>query len=151
MPAMVKCMLIILAIRGQNVMYFFEVFATFLLFLFIGAFFSPLIGGCFGVVVVFTLLVALVVFFSLNFIWFLAAGLLIYAFGFVNKFIRWSKLPEINEFLVAHPDSKLDVGVACHQCGSAQLINNGLFKKSGVLRYYTCGQCGSTLFRFKVL
>ena len=132
-------------------MYFFEVFTTFLLFLFIGAFFSPLIGGCFGVVVVFTLLVAFIVFFSLNFVWFLAAGLLIYAFGFVNKLLRWSKLPEINEYLLAHPESKLDAGAACYSCGSAKLVNRGLFKRTGRLRYYTCGQCGSTLFRFKVL
>ena len=132
-------------------MYFFEVFTTFLLFLFIGAFFSPLIGGCFGVVVVFTLLVAFILFFSVNFIWFLAAGMLIYAFGFVSKLMRWSKLPEINEYLAAHPESKLDVGAACYSCGSSKLVNRGLFKNTGKLRYYTCSQCGSTLFRFKVL
>jgi hypothetical protein len=132
-------------------MYFLEVFSTFLLFLFIGAFFSPLIGGCFGVVVVFTIMVALIVFFSINFVWFLAAGLLIYAGGFVSKFMRWSKLPEVNEYLQAHPDSRLDVGVACHNCDSRELINRGLISKTGKLRYYTCGSCGTTMFRFKVL
>jgi|APCry1669190731_1035312.scaffolds.fasta_scaffold75423_1 hypothetical protein len=132
-------------------MYFGEVFATFLLFLFIGAFFSPLIGGCFGVIIVFTILVGLIVFFSLNFVWFLLAGIVIYASSFVIKLIRWSKLPEVNEYLHAHPNSKLEVGVACHNCGSSNLNNQGLISKTGKLRYYTCSSCGTTMFRFKVL
>ena len=132
-------------------MYFGEVFATFLLFLFIGAFFSPLIGGCFGVVIIFSLLVGLIIFFSLNFVWFLLAGVVIYASSFIYKFIRWSKLPDVNEYLHAHPNSRLEVGVACHNCGSTNLINQGLIKATGKLRYYTCGSCGTTMFRFKVL
>lgn len=132
-------------------MYFGEVFATFLLFLFIGAFFSPLIGGCFGVVVVFSLLVGLIIFFSLNFVWFLLAGIVIYSLGFIFKFIRWSQLPDVNEYLHTHPNSRLEVGVACHNCGSNNLINQGLIKKTGKLRYYTCSACGTTMFRFKVL
>lgn len=132
-------------------MYFFEVFSTFLLFLFVGAFFSPFLGGCFGIVLVFTFLVALIIFFSLNFFWFLGIGLFIYAFGFITKYIKYQKLPEINDYLAAHPGTKLEVGVACRNCGSAQLNNIGLFKKTGKLRYYTCAQCGTQMFRFKVL
>lgn len=132
-------------------MYFLEVFSTFILFLFIGAFFSPLIGGCLGVVIVFSLLVAIIVFFSINFVWFLVAGFLIYALGLVSKLVRWTKLPDINGYTQLHPECKLDNGVACHNCGSTNLINQGLIYKRGKLRYYTCSQCGSTLFRFKVL
>lgn len=132
-------------------MYFLEVISTFLLFLFIGAFFSPLLGGCFGVVLVFTLLIGFIVFFSLNFVWFLAIGLIIYAFGFLNKYFRYNKLPDVNQYLAAHPQCKLEVGVACHNCHSSRLNNRGLYNNRGKLRYYTCAQCGTTLFRFKVL
>ena len=132
-------------------MYFLEVFSTFLFFLIIGAFFSPLIGGCLSVVIVFGLLTAFFVFFSLNFVWFVAVGVIIYLFGFVRKLLNWHKLPEVNQYLNSHPESKLNVGVSCYNCGSAQLVNHGLLHKSGKLRFYTCSQCGTTLFRFKVL
>ena len=132
-------------------MYFFEVFSAFLFFLIIGAFFSPLIGGCLSVVIVFSILTAIIIFFSVNFLWFVAAGVVIYLFGFVRKLLSWHKLPEISTYLEQHPTSKLSVGVSCHNSGSADLINHGLLSKTSKLRYYTCSQCGTTLFRFKVL
>lgn len=133
------------------IMYFLEMLSLFLMFLFIGAFFSPFIGGCFGVVLIFTILIGFVIFFSLNFVWFLAAGIILYVVGFINKYRRYQKLPEINQYLLDHPQCKLDVGVACDSCGSSELTNRGLFSNTGRLRYYTCSQCGSNLFRFKVL
>lgn len=132
-------------------MYFIEVISTFLLFLFIGAFFSPLLGGCFSVMLVFTILVGLIIFFSLNFVWFLAVGGVIYILGFLHKYLRYRKLLDINQYLSAHPECKLDVGVACYKCRSSNLTNRGLFGNRSRLRYYTCAQCGTTLFRFKVL
>lgn len=128
-----------------------ELFFTLLFFLVFGAFFSPLIGGCLGVFIVFTLLAAFFVFFSLNFIWFVAAGIVIYLLGFVRKFVAWKKLPEVTTYLAEHPDCKLNVGVSCYNCGSAELVNQGLLNKTGKLRFYTCSQCSTTLFRFKVL
>jgi hypothetical protein len=125
--------------------------AAFALFLIMGLFFSPFIGGCFMLLLVFTLLGGLLIFFSINFIWFLLAGLFIYVIGLVLKYVKWLKLPNITEYLANHPECKLNVGIACCKCHSENLSNQGLFHQRGKWRFYTCSQCGSVLFRFTVL
>ena len=132
-------------------MYFIEVFSVFLFFLFIGAFFSPFIGGCIGVIIVFSLLVGFIIFFSLNFIWFLAVGLVFYAVGFIIKYIRYHNLPDINQYISKYPNVKLADGVVCYNCGSTDFANRGLLNSKSKLRYYSCNQCGTVLFRFRVL
>ncbi len=132
-------------------MYFLEVFAVLFFFLLMGAFFSPIIGGCLGVIIIFGILTAFFIFFSINFLWFVAAGVIIYLIGFIRRFINWRKLPEVNQYLSLHPQCKLDMGVSCYNCGSSQLTHHGLLHKSSKLRFYTCSDCGTTLFRFKVL
>ncbi len=132
-------------------MYYFELMSTFLFLLLIGAFFTPVLGGCFVIFLVLFILSGFLIFFSVNFVWFLSAGLIIYACGFVAKFWRWQKLPDVNEYLAQHPGCKLPVGVACYKCGSDKLLNQGLFNNRNKWRFYVCNSCGSTLFRFKVL
>lgn len=132
-------------------MYYFEVILTFLFFIVLGTLFSPFLGGCLVLILTFFILGLVIVFFSLNFVWFLAAGLVIYVYGIIRKYIKWYKLPEISQYLTEHPECKLEVGVACYRCGSEHIEHNGLFSKKSKLRFYTCCQCGSTLFRFKVL
>lgn len=132
-------------------MYFFELFSMFVFFVVFCALFSPFIGGCLGIAIIFTVLASVFIFFSLNFVWILAIIGVIYLYGLVNKYLKWQKLPEINEYLEDHPQAKRDVGIACYNCGSDKTINHGLLHSSSRLRYYTCSQCGTTLFRFKVL
>ncbi len=132
-------------------MYYFELMSTFLFLLLFGALFSPVLGGCFIIFLIFFLLTGFVVFFSLNFVWFLLAGIIIYAGGFAIKFWRWHQLPDINDYLNTYPNCKLPVGVACHKCGSDKLLNQGLLQNKSKWRFYVCNSCGSMLFRFKVL
>lgn len=131
--------------------YYLEFIAAFVLFMILGLFFSPVIGGCFMLLLVFACLGGLLIFFSLNFIWFLLAGVVIYTVGLVMKYVKWRKLPEITEYLSLYPSCKLNVGVACCKCNSHELSNQGLFNQRSKWRFYTCSQCGSVLFRFCVL
>ena len=131
--------------------YYMDFVVAVILFMILGLFFSPLIGGCFLLLLIFALLGGLLVFFSVNFIWFLLAGLVIYLSRIVVKYLRWQRLPDINQYLAKNPDCKLNVGVACYKCNSESLSNQGLFHQRGKWRFYTCSQCGSVLFRFVVL
>lgn len=132
-------------------MYYFEMMSTFLFLLLIGAFFSPIFGGCFAIFLMFFILSGMVVFLSVNFVWILAIGLVMYAAGSIVKFWRWYKLDDVNTYLTNHPNCKLDVGIACHNCGSDKLNNQGLFYNNSKWRFYVCSHCGTTLFRFNVL
>jgi hypothetical protein len=131
--------------------YYIELFSVFLFFLIFGAIFSPFLGGCLVLILMLFLLGGFIVFFSLNFVWFIVAGLILYLLGFVSKFYRWYKLPDYNEYINRYPQCKLDDGVNCFKCSSEKTIHNGLFHKQSKLRYYSCATCGSALFRFKVL
>lgn len=128
-----------------------EVLGILFLFLLFGSIFSPLMGGCLSVLMVFTILAFVFIFFSINFIWFLLAGSLLYVFGFVHKFIKWYKLPDINQYMTKYPNARESVGVSCCNCGSKDIIHHGLFHKTSKYRFYTCGSCGSVLYKFKVL
>lgn len=132
-------------------MYYFEILSTFLFLMLIGAIFSPIFYGCFGMLLVFMLLSMFIVFFSLNFIWFLLAGVVIYTVGGIVKWWKWQKLLDVNEYLQQHPECRLNVGVACHKCGSDKLTSHGIIYHRSKWRFYVCSSCGSTLFRFKVL
>lgn len=132
-------------------MYYFEMMSTFLFLLLVGAFFSPILGGCFALFLMFFILSGMVVFLSVNFVWILGVGLVIYASGAVLKLWRWYQLPDVNTYLNNHPDCKLAVGVSCHNCGSDKLNNQGLFHNTSRWRFYVCSHCGTTLFRFNVL
>jgi hypothetical protein len=131
--------------------YYIEVISVFLFFLFFGAIFSPFLGGCFVLFLILFVLGAFIVFFSLNFIWFLTAALILYLAGFAIKFYRWYKLPDYTGYINLHPECKLDNSVSCYKCSSNNIIHNGLFNKQSKLRYYVCRVCGTTIFRFKVL
>ncbi|MFN7094460.1 MAG: hypothetical protein ACK4M7_03765 [Burkholderiales bacterium] len=132
-------------------MYLFEFISVFALFMVLAAFFTPMFGGCFVLLLVFLFLGGLIVFFSLNLVWFLAIGLVIYGYGFIAKYVKWRKLPDLNQYIAAHPECRLTVGVSCSKCGSNKLTHFGLFHKASKWRFYNCNQCGSMLFRFKVL
>jgi len=132
-------------------MYYFEVLTVFLFFLLLSAFFMPFFGGCIVFILVFLFLGGLIVFFSLNFVWLLAFGLIIYAYGLVTKYLRWHKLPDVNQYLHENPQCKLASGVCCNKCSSEKLNHFGLFHATSKWRFYSCAQCGTLLFRFKVL
>jgi hypothetical protein len=132
-------------------MYYFEMMSTFLFLLLIGAFFSPIMGGCFAIFLMFFILSGMVVFLSVNFVWIMAIGVSIYAIGSIMKLWRWYKLSDVNQYLHDHPECNLAVGVSCHSCGSDKLTNHGLFHNSSKWRFYVCSHCGTTLFRFNVL
>jgi len=131
-------------------MYFIEVFATFLFFLFLGALISPFLGGCLVFFIILFVMALLVVLFSLNFIWLVAFGLFLYVAGYVNKIIRYRKIPELSQYSMTHPVNSYS-DVTCYKCGSSQITNKGLFTVNSKYRYYVCSQCGTTLYRFKVL
>jgi hypothetical protein len=131
--------------------YYIELISVFLFFLFFGAIFSPFLGGCLVLFLVLLVLGSFIVFFSLNFVWFLAAGLILYLAGFAAKFYRWHKLPDYNNYINTHPECKQENLISCYNCGSEKIKHNGLFNKQSKLRYYVCLTCGTTLFRFKVL
>jgi hypothetical protein len=131
--------------------YYIELISVFLFFLIFGAIFSPFLGGCLVLLFMLFILGSFILFFSLNFIWFIVAGIILYLIGFVTKFYRWYKLPDYNEYVRLHPECKLDSRVSCSRCDSDKTVHNGLFNKQSKLRYYVCATCGALLFRFKVL
>lgn len=132
-------------------MYYFEMLSLFVFFMLCISLFTPFFGGCLILSIFFLLFGGLVIFFSLNFIWFLAGGILIYGYLLLHKLLKWRRLPDINQYLHDHPECKLAVGVCCYKCHVAQLNNVGLFHQGSKRRFYLCGNCGTTLFRFKVL
>lgn len=132
-------------------MYYIELVSVFLFFLLFGALFSPFLGGCLILFAVLFILGSLIVFFSLNFVWFIAAALIIYLIGFITKFYRWYKLPEYTTYVALHPQCKQENGVACYRCGSDKTIHQGLLNRQSRFRYYVCAVCRNALFRFKVL
>lgn len=132
-------------------MYYFEMVSMFLLMCLFGALFLPFWGGCFLIMLIFMVIWFLIVFFSMNFFWFLAIGLFIYIYNFVRKYQKWLKLPDVSQYLASHPNCKLEVGISCCYCGSDKLINHGLLNKRSKHRFYVCSRCGSTLFRSTIL
>lgn len=132
-------------------MYYIELLSVFFFFLIFGTIFSPFLGGCLVISLVLFILGAIVVFFSLNFIWFLVAGLIIYTMGFIVKLYNWLKLPDYNGYVNRHPECKSDDSLCCYSCGSEKITTHGLLYNQSKLRYYLCNVCGTTLFRFKVL
>lgn len=132
-------------------MYYIELMSIFLFFLIFGAIFSPFLGGCLVLFIILFILGAFIVFFSLNFAWFLVAGVILYVAGFAMKFYKWYKLPDYNEYINRHPECKMENVISCYSCGSDKTVHAGLFNKQSKLRYYICQTCGTTLFRFKVL
>jgi hypothetical protein len=131
--------------------YYLELLFSFIALMVFGMIFSPFFGGCLGAVIILLLLVGFIIFFSLNFIWFLLAGGILYACGALIKYWRWYKLPQLQEYLSLHPECKLAVGVSCCNCNSQQISHHGLFHQTSKTRFYSCDQCGSVLFRFRVL
>ncbi|MFN8770074.1 MAG: hypothetical protein ACK5Z5_01660 [Neisseriaceae bacterium] len=132
-------------------MYYLEILGTIILFMFLGLFFSPFVGGCFGLLFILLILSGVIVFFSINFIWFLLLGLILYSFGWIIKYYRWHKLPTLDKYLENSPHSKLVSGIACCNCNSDSIINYGLLSQNSRFRYYVCKSCGHTLYRFTVL
>ncbi len=130
---------------------YMNLLGIFLLFMFLGVFFPPFFGGCFFLIAFFIFLTIIVIFFSLNFFWFLLIGLGIYGYMYLVKYNKWKKLPDLQQYMTKNPECKLDGGVCCNHCQSTQTSQQGLFSQNSKLRFYTCKQCGSTLFRFKVL
>lgn len=132
-------------------MYNFELLSAFLFFLVIGAIFSPFLSGCVVLLFILFMFGAIVVFFSLNFIWFVIAGSILYLISFISKYRRWHKLPIFAQYVSLHPNCEVGDSVCCYNCGSSNTQHHGLFSKKGRLRYYVCSACGTNLFRFKVL
>ncbi len=128
-----------------------EIIILLFLFLMFSSFFSYLFGSFLVVMLIFSIMASLFFFFSVNFIWFLITGLLIYLFGFIQKIIRWSKLPDISTYMQRYPRTHENIGVSCYNCGSRDLIHRGLFHRTSKYRFYICNSCGTVLYKFKVL
>ncbi len=130
-------------------MYIFEILL--LIFALSGLFMSQIFGGCLGFAIFLFIFFSFLVFIGTHLVWFFVAGLIIYGYGCVYKYFKWKKLPDLKEYLIRNPNSKLEMGVACNNCNSDKIIHQGLFYKRDKLRFYSCPQCGTTLFRFKSL
>lgn len=132
-------------------LYYLEMLGGIFIFMFLGLFFSPFVGGCFGLLLVLFILGGILVFFSINFVWFLLFGLILYLFGWATKYYRWRKLSTLDEYLEKSPNCKLANGIACCYCQSDHIMHYGLFNTNSRWRYYVCKSCGHTLYRFTVL
>ncbi len=130
---------------------YMQLLGSFLILMFLGLILPPFFGGCFFLIAFFIFLTIIIIFFSLNFIWFLLLGLVIYGYIYFAKYSKWKQLPDLQHYMRENPNCKLDVGVCCNHCQSTNTSQQGLFGISSKFRFYTCNQCGSTLFRFKVL
>lgn len=132
-------------------MNFFELSGFFLLLLLLAGLFFPFMGGCFIIFLSLIIFSSILVFFSLNLVWFVIAGVILYGIGYITKYFKWLKLPEFNQYILDHPQCKLPNTVACYNCGADKITHHGLLFKRSKLRYYICTICGTSLFRFKVL
>ncbi len=132
-------------------LYYMEMLGAFVLFMFLGLMFSPFLGGCFMLMIILFLLGGFIIFFSINFIWFLIAGLAFYLCGWIIKFYRWYQLPDMHKYLQNNSQCRLSQGVSCRNCNSDNIKHIGLFNQNSRWRYYTCNSCGHTLYRFTVL
>jgi hypothetical protein len=118
-----------------------------------GLLFNPFFGGCLGLIIFLLILSGIVVFVSVNFVWIILIGLIFYAISALVKYYRWHQLPDFTTYVTKHPQCKVDSsgGASCCACGSTQSMHNGLFGHKSKWRFYICTQCGTLLFRFKVL
>ena len=132
-------------------LYYLSLMGFVILFSVFGLFFLPVFGGCFGLIIFFTVLIAFIVFFSLNFIWFLFAAVVIYIIKLMSKYSTWVKLPDQNRYMQEHADCVREHGVNCYSCGSTEVHNRGLIWNNGKMRYYQCAVCRLKLFKSKVL
>lgn len=111
----------------------------------------PSLLGCFGFILFWVVILGLVVFFSVNFIWFFALAIIIYSIVAVRKFIRYQKLPIYDDYLNNNVNVYADGRARCCHCGSDQLIAVGLFGFQSRWRYYMCMHCRRWLYKFKVI
>jgi hypothetical protein len=132
-------------------MYNLELISAFLVLLVFGMIFSPFVGGCLVLSFILFILGSLVVLFSLNFVWILSAGILFYLLNFAIKYIKWTRLPDFSAYVMKHPNCNTPDGVSCYNCGSERIKHNGIYNHNSRLRYHVCSNCGTILFRFKVL
>ena len=132
-------------------LYYLSLMGFIILFSVFGLFFLPIFSGCFGLIIFFTVLIAFIIFFSLNFIWFLFAAGIIYIIRLMSKYSTWDKLPDQNRYMQEHADCIRGHGVNCYNCGSSEIHNRGLFSNNGKMRYYQCAGCKTKLFKSKVI
>lgn len=107
--------------------------------------------GCFGFIVFWAILIGLVVLLKISFKWIFITGVLVYAFLLLKKYLRYKGLPDYDGYLSNNSNSYVNGKVVCKYCGSEHLVHNGLFGRSGKLRYYACVRCRNWLYRFKVI
>lgn len=131
--------------------YYFEVLSIFFFLLVLNALFSPMLGGCLVLFGMLFLVTIVVIIFSLNFIWLMLAGIVVYIGLFITKYLRWRRLPDFNQYVTSYSQTRIEGGVCCYNCGSDKIVHHGLFYQRSNNRYYVCSMCGSTLFRFRVL
>lgn len=132
-------------------LYYLEVLGSIALFMLLGLFFSPFFGGCFGLILILFILSAVIIFFSINFIWFLLFGLAFYVLSWGLKYYRWYKLPKLDEYLEQNPQCKLSSAISCKHCNSDNIEHQGLFNIRSRWRFYNCKSCGQVLYKFTVL
>lgn len=111
----------------------------------------PSLFGCFGFLLFLGVFFALMVAFSASIGWFIIFIIISYLVLAIIRLIRYYQLPDYDQYLSQNVNAYVDSSVHCCNCGSTQLLHNGLFGLRSKLRYYICMNCRKQLYRFKVL
>ena len=59
----------------------------------------------------------------------------------------WQALPTREQYLILHPESRVDDQIACHHCGHQHLQAQGLVHLADFRHQYACPHCRQVLFR----
>lgn len=132
---------------------FFEILSGFIFFSFISLLsliIIPSLFGCAGFVLFWLIIFAFLIVFDISLKWLFIAAIVTYGILLLKRYNRYKNLPSYDEYLTSNADVYQN-GVVCKHCGSHNVINVGLFGKSGRLRYYMCLQCRSWLYRFRIV
>lgn len=136
-------MLIFLEILGGIVFFGFISFLSLILL--------PSIFGCFGFILFWCILFAILTVFSISFKWLLICALIVYSVLLINKYTRYNKLPDYDGYLYNNSNVYNDGKAVCKYCGSEHITNQGLFGNSSRSRYYMCLRCRNWLYRFRIV
>lgn len=117
----------------------------------LGLILIPSLLGCFGFIFFWIVILGLIVFFSVNFVWIAALAAIIYLVMAIRKLIRYSALPDYDNYLSDNLNVYHDGKVHCKYCGSDQILQLGLFGLKSRKRYFMCLRCRHWLYKFKVV
>lgn len=66
---------------------------------------------------------------------------------YLYDWLRWQKIPTLNQYVFHNPECKTNRGIKCRNCNSMSIKNWGQKNANDNRRIFICNHCGNHLYR----